>query len=358
MIPVTKTFFPPLEEYNKYLEKIWQNGWLTNRGELVDTLEKKLRDFLGLSEKNKFFLTANGTLSLQLALHSLPEKGEIITTPFTYVATVSSIVWEGFTPVFVDIDPETLTMDPVKIESAITEKTKAILPVHVYGNPADVVRIDQIGKKYGIPVIYDAAHAFGVQFEERSVLEYGDISIISFHATKLFQTAEGGAVFTKNNKLFDKLFQMHNFGHLSPVSFGEVGINAKMSELHAAMGLAVLPYMNHIIESRKKVAELYDQYLDWTKLSKPKSRKGTSWNYAYYPVIFPDEEYLLRVVKKLNEKQIFPRRYFYPSLNKLPYLQYQKVPVSENIAPRVLCLPMYENLDKKSIIKICNIFEE
>ncbi len=350
MINVTQTFFPPLDEYTKQLKRIWHNKWLTNRGELVLELEDKLKKYLHLN--SNLLLTNNGTIPLQIALNNLGSGGEIITTPFTYVATTSAIVWEKFKPVFVDIHPEYLTLDETKIEAAITPQTKAILAVHVYGNPCHVEAIEKIAQKYNLRVIYDAAHAFGVTYKGKSVFEYGDISTCSFHATKLFHTGEGGAIMTKNQELFHKIFYSHNFGHKTPESFYGVGINAKMSELQAAMGLSVLPYMNEIIEKRKRVVTLYDKNLDFSRLKRQKIREHTVWNYNYYPVIFETEEILLSVVKALNELEIYPRRYFYPSLNTLDYVAYQKMPVSENIASRVLCLPLYPDLEFEKVKQI------
>jgi dTDP-4-amino-4,6-dideoxygalactose transaminase len=355
MINVTQTFLPPLEEYERQLQRIWQNQWLTNRGELVLELENKLKNHLGI---NQILLTTNGTLPLQIALKTLPKGSEIITTPFTYVATTAAIVWENYKPVFVDIHPDYLTIDEEKIEAAITDRTSAILAVHVYGNPCHVERIEQIAKKYNLKVIYDAAHAFDVTYKGQSLFNYGDVSTCSFHATKLFHTSEGGAIFAKDKDLFQELYYRHNFGHKTPVSFYGVGINAKMSELQAAMGLAVLPYMNKIIEKRKEIVNFYDAHLDFTKLKRQKIREETKWNYNYYPVIFKTEKDLLTAVKNLNEKEIFPRRYFYPSLNTLEYVPYKPMPVSEDIAKRVLCLPLYPGLQKTNLNQIVNLINK
>src|SRR5690242_2197737 len=248
MINVTKTFLPPQEEYNAILKRAWDKGWMTNRGELVKELEEKLKDYLGV--KN-IIATTNGTLPLQIAIKALGLKGEIITTPFSYVATTSSIVWEGCQPVFVDIDPGYLTIDENKIEAAITEKTSAILATHVFGNPCNIDAIDAIAKKHKLKVIYDAAHCFGVKYKGQSIFKYGDVSTCSFHATKLFHTGEGGAMFTNDEELHHKLFYHHNFGHKGQLDFYGLGINAKMSEMQAAMGLAILPYINEIIASRE-----------------------------------------------------------------------------------------------------------
>ncbi|WP_417371362.1 DegT/DnrJ/EryC1/StrS family aminotransferase [Gelidibacter japonicus] len=353
MINVTKTFLPPQAEYNAILKRAWDAGWITNRGALVKELEEKLKAYLQVSN---IIATTNGTLPLQIAIKALGLTGEIITTPFSYVATTSSIVWEGCTPVFVDIHPEYLTIDETKIEAAITSKTTGILATHVFGNPCAVEEIETIAKKHNLKVIYDAAHCFGVAYKGKSIFEYGDVSTCSFHATKLFHTGEGGALFANDSELFNTLFYHHNFGHKGPESFQGIGINAKMSELQAAMGLAVFPYIETIIAARKRVAELYKNNLQVTSLMK--LRKGTHWNAPYYPVLFETETKLLSILKLLNNEKIFPRRYFYPSLNLLPYTDKKSCPISENIASRVLCLPLYHDLSDDEVLKICNIINE
>lgn len=352
MINVTKTFLPPIEEYNKQVQRAWDNQWLTNRGELVLELEERLKQHL---EVSNIIVTNNGTIPLQIALKLLGNKSEIITTPFSYVATTAAIVWENCTPVFVDIHPEYLTIDETKIEKAITDKTTAILATHVFGNPCNVEVIEAIAKKHNLKVIYDAAHAFGVTYNGKSIFEFGDISTCSFHATKLFHTGEGGAMFTKDSDLQHKLFYSHNFGHNDPLSFHGLGINGKMSELQAAMGLAVLPYMEVIIKERKKVVDFYNENLDLSNVKTLKIRENTDWNYSYYPVIFETEERLLQVQKGLNDNQIFPRRYFYPSLNKLQYLNNADCPISEDISSRILCLPLFYNISKKYVELISEI---
>lgn len=356
MINVTKTFLPPIEEYNKQVQRAWDNEWLTNRGEIVLELENKLKQYLDVSN---VIMTNNGTVPLQIALKLLGGQGEIITTPFSYVATTAAIVWENCTPVFVDIHQEYLTIDETKIEAAITDKTTAILATHVFGNPCNVEAIEAIAEKYNLKVIYDAAHCFGVNYKSKSLFEYGNVSSCSFHATKLFHTGEGGAMFTNDEELLHQLFYSHNFGHNGPLAFHGLGINGKMSELQAAMGLAVFPYMNKIIEERKKVVDYYNGNLDLSKISTFKIRENTEWNYSYYPVIFDSEEQLLKVQKELNENQIFPRRYFYPSLNTINYVKEQSMPISESIASRILCLPLYvglEIVDLKKISEVINKF--
>lgn len=352
MIPVTQTFLPPLEEYQIYLKRIWESAWLTNRGPLVLELEQKLKDSLNVPH---LLLTNNGTLPIQIALKLLQAGDEVITTPFSYVATTASIVWEGLKPVFVDIHPEYLCIDESKIEAAITPKTRGILATHVYGNPCAIDIIDEIAKRHNLLVIYDAAHGFGVEYRGRSLFTYGDISTTSFHATKLFHTAEGGALFTNSAEQLHELFYRHNFGHNGPHHFHGVGINAKMSELSAAMGLCVLPYLEFILERRKKCVEQYQAGLDTHRYQFLKIREHTTWNASYFPLIFDSEEKLLVAQDALNQENIFPRRYFYPSLNTLSYVRSERMPVSEDIASRVLCLPLYTALSEENIDRILKI---
>jgi dTDP-4-amino-4,6-dideoxygalactose transaminase len=352
MINVTKTFLPPLEEYTLQIKRAFDAEWLTNRGALVKELEQKLINYLGI---NNIIITNNGTIPLQIALRLLADQGEVITTPFSYVATTAAILWERSTPIFVDIHPEYLTIDENKIAEAITDKTKAILVTHVFGNPCNIEEIDEIAKKHGLKVIYDAAHCFGVKYKNNSIFNYGDISTCSFHATKLFHTGEGGAMFAQNSELRNKLFYSHNFGHDGPENFHGLGINAKISELQAAMGLAVFPYMNKIIEARKQICDFYDLKLNFSNLQKLKIREGTDWNYSYYPLIFENEKTLLLTKNKLNENQIFPRRYFYPSLNKIQFINDKSMPISEGIASRILCLPLYVGIKDSDLNTICKI---
>jgi len=352
MITVTKTFFPPIEEYHLQLERIWKNQWLTNRGELVLELEEKLKAYLSVSN---IIVTTNGTIPLQIALKLLGNGGEIITTPFSYVATTAAIVWENCTPIFVDIHPEYLTIDETKIEAAITDKTTAILATHVFGNPCHVAAIEIIAKKHNLKVIYDAAHCFGVRYNNQSIFNFGDVSSCSFHATKLFHTGEGGAIFCNDKSLNNQFFYSHNFGHKSALEFYGLGINGKISELQAAMGLSVLPYMDLIIEERKKVISYYENSLDFSKLHKMKIRENTDWNFSYYPILFNDEESLLSVEAKLMAENIVPRRYFYPSLNTIDYSEGAKMPISESVASRVLCLPLYVGLTTEELGKITAI---
>lgn len=353
MIPVTKPFLPPQEEYEKYLAGIWKRQWLTNMGPLASELEMKLKEHLKV--KHLLFVT-NGTVALQMAIKALDLKGEIITTPFSFVATTSSIVWEGCTPLFVDIDRQSLNIDPAKIEAAITENTSAILATHVFGNPCDVKAIDQIAKKHGLKVIYDAAHAFGVEVNEKSVFEYGDISICSLHATKLYHSGEGGLLITKDAVLLKKLAFIRNFGFNGPEAFAELGLNGKNSEFHAAMGLTNLKHIVSIHQSRKAITERYDEKLKNLQAAKPEWHKNASLNYAYYPVIFNDHELMIRCMERLKAGEIFTRRYFYPSLaNTLPYLESKQFDVTDDIANRILCLPLYFDLTIEEVDLIARL---
>ncbi|WP_396199444.1 DegT/DnrJ/EryC1/StrS family aminotransferase [Flavobacterium sp.] len=352
MINVTKTFLPSIESYQSYLKRAWDKVWLTNRGELTLELEKKIKQKYNTTN---LIITNNGTIPLQIALKLLGNQGDIITTPFSYVATTSSILWENCTPVFVDIHPEYLSIDETKIEAAITSKTTAILATHVFGNPCHVEAIENIAKKHNLAVIYDAAHCFGVVYNNSSIFNFGDVSTCSFHATKIFHTGEGGAMFCKDENLFHKLFYSHNFGHNGPLEFHGVGINAKISELQSAMGLAVFNELDFIFSERKKVVDFYLNNLDFTKLSTMKIRENTQWNYSYFPVIFNSEEELLKVQNILNESEIFPRRYFYPSLNTIDFVKGEAMPISESIASKILCLPLYVGLEKQDLEKITSI---
>jgi dTDP-4-amino-4,6-dideoxygalactose transaminase len=354
MINVTKPNLPPFEKYAEYLKGIWDRNWLTNNGPLVNELELKLKDYLGL---NHLLYLNNGTIAIQIALKALGlTKGEVITTPFSYVATTSSIVWEGLTPVFVDIDGNTLNIDPKKIEAAITDQTVGILATHVYGNPCDIDAIEKIAKKHNLKVIYDAAHCFGTLYKGNSVFGYGDVSTASFHATKLFHTVEGGAVITQSPEVLKAMSQMRNFGHNGPEAFDCVGINGKNSEIHAAMGLCNLEIIDDIIRSRKKTTAVYDESLKGLRVRRPVVSRDTDYNCSYYAVVFESEEQLLRSVAELNKNYIFPRRYFYPSLNTIGYLNNtQQMPVSEDISKRVLSLPVHYNMSEEDIHMICRM---
>jgi len=353
MIPVTKPFLPPLAEYNAYLEGVWQRQWLTNMGPLASDLEMKLKKHLGVS--HLLFVT-NGTVALQMAIKALNLTGEIITTPFSFIATTSCIVWENCTPVFADINRDNLNIDPASIEKAITDKTSAILATHVYGNPCDVEKIEAIAKKHNLKVIYDGAHAFGVKVKGKSVFEYGDVSTCSLHATKLYHSGEGGLIVTKDPQLLKKLAYMRNFGFNGPEAFAELGINGKNSELHAAMGLVNLKYIEAIHNKRKEISERYDEKLKGLKAVRPKWHKDSAQNYAYYPVVFESEELLLKSVQKLAGNNIGARRYFYPSLaNTLPYLNPVELEVTDTISKKVLCLPLYYDLSLEEVDLICRL---
>ncbi len=355
MINVTKTYLPPLEEYTRYLEKIWESHHVTNFGPLSEELENKLRQVLGVKH---LFLVANGTIALQIAIKAAGLHGEVITTPFSYVATTSSLVWECCRPVFADIHPETLTINPDLIEAAITPRTTGILATHVYGYPCAVEQIQDIASRHNLKVIYDAAHAFGVNYNDTSLLNYGDIATLSFHATKLFHTGEGGALVTNNDELAHRISYMLNFGHKDEENFWGVGINGKISELHAAMGLAVLPEVPDIIARRKVVCDSYDRFLAGSSIKHPDYPPHTDYNYAYYPVLFESAASLLLARNALNQHDIFPRRYFYPPLNRLPYLQYTSTPVAENISSRVLCLPLSTELSARDVELIYSVIRD
>jgi dTDP-4-amino-4,6-dideoxygalactose transaminase len=351
-IYVTKTFLPPEEEYQKHLDKIWASGFITNQGPLLHEFQEAFKQH---QQVENFHFVANGTLALQIALRALDiTEGEVITTPFSYVATSSAILWEHCTPVYVDIRPDDFCIDASKIEAAITDKTKAIMPVHVFGNPCKVEEIDKIAQKHGLKVIYDAAHAFGVQYKGKPLFEHGDISISSFHATKLFHTIEGGGLVVRDKAVSDKVELIKRFGHEGDTHV-MLGMNAKASEFHAAMGLCNLKYVDSLIRGRQKVSELYDSLLGSMRSAVGRN-SDLVYNYAYYPVLMRNEAYALDVITRLQNENIYPRRYFYPSLNKLPYIQNAyPCPISEDIANRILCLPLYADLDEHIVRKICEI---
>lgn len=352
MINITKPFLPDMKEYISYLEGIWEREWLTNNGPLVSDLEIKLKEFLNI--KHLLYL-GNGTIAIQIAIQALGMKGEIITTPFSYAATTNSVVWEGCKPVFADIDRASLNVDPSKIEERITPQTTGILLTHVYGNPCDVEAVAAIAQKHGLKVIYDGAHAFGVKYKGQSIFNYGDVTTTSFHATKLFHTIEGGAVTTGDAALLRKMSLLRNFGHIGNDQFEVAGVNGKNSEFHAAMGLVNLKHIDKIMESRRSQSLYYDKALATVRVTKPTILAGAEWNYSYYPVIFETEEQLLKSVETLNAHWIYPRRYFYPSLSTLPYVDRQEMPVAEDIAKRVLCLPMYHSLRQEDIDYIARL---
>lgn len=353
---VTRPNFPDKEKFKNYIDQIWENKQLTNHGPLHNDLEQRLKEFLNV---DYLHFTTNGTLALQIAIRAMGLNGyDIITTPFSYVATTSSILWENCNPIFVDIDSSTLCIDPKKIEAAITKNTKAILAVHVFGNPCAIEAIEEIAKKHDLKIIYDAAHAFGCTYKNKSLLDYGDLSISSFHATKTFHTIEGGCVISHDKITAEKIYKIRSFGHIGDEHF-ELGFNAKASELQAAMGLLNLEAFENGVRKRKDLFEEYNASLDWNKLEKQKTRDNFIQNYGYYPVIFENENMCLSVIDALNKEDIFPRRYFYPSLNTIPYLRERaSCPISEDITKRILCLPLYATLDMQDVKKISSIINE
>ncbi|MBI9062168.1 MAG: DegT/DnrJ/EryC1/StrS family aminotransferase [Marinilabiliaceae bacterium] len=352
MIQVTTPFLPPKEEFNAYIDKIWDKNWLTNNGPLLNELELELKDYLGLEH---FLYVNNGTTALQLAIKALKLKGEIITTPFSFIATTSAIVWENCKPVFADIDANTYNIDPNKIEGCITDNTSAILATHVFGNPCDIEAIEAIAQKHNLRIIYDAAHCFGVKYKGKSVLEYGDISTISFHATKLYHTTEGGGIVTQSPELTHKLAKLRNFGFKTAESFDGVGINGKNSEFHSAMGLCNLKYADEILTKRKDQFKYYQLKLENLDISYQAIYKDTMYNYAYFPILFKSEEALLKAKSELELNWIYPRRYFYPSLSNLDYIEKQKTPISDDISKHILCLPLYHQLTYEEQDFICRI---
>ena len=357
MIPVTKPFLPPQDEYQNLLSKVWDSQWLTNMGPLATQLETKLGTHLQVDQT--LFVT-NGTIALQLALKALNITGEVITTPFSFIATTSSIVWEGCTPVFVDINPQSFNIDTHKIEAAITQNTQAILATHVYGNPCDVEKIQEIADKHNLKVIYDGAHAFGVRVNGKSIFEYGDVSTCSLHATKLYHSIEGGLVFAKEEAVFKKLKSMRNFGFAGSEAFDELGINGKNSEFHAAMGLINLEYIQQIHDQRKALTDCYDKHLlSDSRFLKPTWHNNANLNYAYYPILLQSESQLLAILENLNKNGVQARRYFYPSLaSSVPYLPKQHLSVTDDIAKRVLCLPIYFDLLTQDVLKISTLINE
>lgn len=356
MISVTKTFLPDQERYIQYVREIWERGYLTNNGPLVQDLEKQLKAYLDV---DYLYFCTNGTIVLQIAIKALGIKGEVITTPFSYCATSNAIIWENCTPVFVDIDADTFNINADLIEAAITEQTTAILATHVYGNPCDVEQIEAIAKKHNLKVIYDAAHAFGVTYKGRSLLAYGDVSTCSFHATKVFHTIEGGALISNHPELDKEFHLLRAFGHQGDENYYYAGINGKNSEFHAAMGLCNLPHVKDIIEARKEIFGWYDSLLNWDVLRKPVLSSEMEYNYSYYPVVFPSEEVMKQVQEALRLEDIIPRRYFFPSLNTLDFMP-KKVscPVSEDVSVRVLSLPLYVGLPETDVSRIAGIIND
>lgn len=349
---VTQPFLPPLSEYVAYLEGIWARDYLTNQGPLVVELESRLGEMLGTRDLR---YVCNGGVGLQIILKALDIGGEVVTTPFSYVATASCLVWEGAIPVFADIEPDNLTIAPAAVEAAITPRTEAILATHVYGNPCAVDELERIAQKHGLKLVYDAAHAFGVRFNGRPILDYGDASMISLHATKVFHTVEGGLIHARDPRASEKLDWMRRFGHNGEGRFHGAAINGKGTEIHAAMGLALLPHWPEIQRHRRAAVELYDRLLlaQAPELRRPTLRPGTEWNYAYYAVLFPSEPDLLSAVRALNAGGVFPRRYFWPALSEIAEVcPRQETPIASDLARRVLALPLHGHTEAAEVERV------
>lgn len=361
MINVTKSDLPEIERYIEYLKKIWSSRWMTNNGEFVQFLEKRLEDYLKV--KNLVLVT-NGTLALQLALKALNIKGEVITTPFTFSATTNVILWEGLTPVFSDIDTKTFNIDLKDIERKITDKTSAILAVHVYGNPYYAEELQKIADRYNLKLIYDAAHAFGVEYKNQSVLNYGDISTLSFHAAKLFHTIEGGAIIVDDEELSEKLKLLRNFGIKSEEEVILPGINAKMNEFQASMGLCNLENIDGKIQHRKNIYNYYKKELATTTVKFQKII-ASKYNYGYMPILFQNKMKRDEIYSELIKNGIKPRKYFYPLTSDFNYFKNKDIylykrdelKIATDISNRVLCLPLYPDLDIEIVDKIIYIIK-
>lgn len=362
MIPVTKPYFPNREKFKSYIDGIYERQWLTNNGQLVQQLTQRLEAYLGVEN---LLLVSNGTLALQIAYRALGvsdttpgAQPEAITTPFTFIATASSLKWDGVQPVFVDIDPNTWCLNPDNIEAAITPNTRTIVPVHVFGNACDVEAIGAIGQKHNLKVIYDASHAFAVNYKGESLLKHGDAATLSFHATKLFHTGEGGAIIFKRKEDLERAKTIINFGITGPENIEVLGINAKMNELQAAMGLCVLDEMEGNLKARNVIWQHYERALGQTLQLQAKP-EALEYNYAYFPVVFESEEQAMRVAAKLKEQGVLARRYFYPSLDSLDVvIGKNNSQVSRSIASRILCLPLYYGLEIESSKSIINTIKE
>jgi dTDP-4-amino-4,6-dideoxygalactose transaminase len=352
-INVTRPFLPPIDDYQRYVREIWQRAWITNNGPLVNELERRLKSYLDLEG---LLFVVNGTVALQLAIKALDLSGEVITTPFSYVATTTSLLWEHCEPVMVDICPDTLNIDPSKIEAAIGPRTSAILATHVYGNACAIEALEAIAARHNLKLVFDGAHAFGSRYRGKSLFAYGDVATASFHATKLFHTGEGGMVCAQRPEVLRRLALMRNFGHVGTSEFDGIGINGKASELHAAMGLCVLPYVEEILQVRRTLCAAYDLMLEGLPLRRPAITPGCDYNHAYYPVIFETEATLERIVAVLGANQVIPRRYFHPSLSQLPYLKRRSATgISDDVSRRILCLPLYHTLGQEEIGLICRL---
>lgn len=360
-IYVTQPYLPPLQEYLPYLKKIWDTRILTNGGPFHVQLEEKLCSYLGV---NNISLFSNGTIGLITALQTLGITGEVITTPYSFVATAHSLIWNGNTPVFVDIDPDSLNINTKLIEKAITKSTTAIMPVHCYGNPCDHIAIQQIADKYNLKVIYDAAHAFGVEDEQGSILNHGDLSVLSFHATKVFNTFEGGAIVSPDEKTKKRINNLKNFGFIDEITVAEAGINGKMSEINAALGLVQMDHLSKILELRKALDARYRKELALVKGIKclqPGTQKVS--NYSYFPIFVKSDYPISRdeLYEKLKIHNIFARRYFYPLISDFPIYQNfpsakaENLPVAKLAANEILCLPIYPELSFEEQDRIISI---
>jgi dTDP-4-amino-4,6-dideoxygalactose transaminase len=360
-ILVTEPFLPPLGEVLPHLEQIWQSKILTNGGPMHQELERSLCDYLGVRYISLF---NNGTIALLTALQALELKGEVITTPYSFVATSHSLIWSQLEPVFVDVDPITLNIDPVKIEAAITPRTTAILAVHCYGHPCDVDAIKKIADSHGLKVIYDAAHAFGVQCQSGSLLNYGDLSVLSLHATKVFNTLEGGAIVSPDAETKKRIDQLKNFGIVNEHTIDAAGINGKMSEINAAVGIVQLNYVDECIAKRQKIDAYYRQQLSTVRGIRCLQDTGEVLaNCSYFPILVEEEYGVSRdcLQHKLNEHNIFPRRYFYPLISNLPIYRDRPsaapadLPIANRAASQILCLPIFPDLELAAVDKICSI---
>lgn len=360
-VPVTQPHLPPLAEFIPYLEEIWQRKWVTNNGVFHQRLEAALCDYLGVEHLSLF---TNGTIALITALQALKITGEVITTPFSFVATTHALHWNGIKPVFADIDPVSLNLDPSRIEAAITPHTTAIMPVHVYANPCDVERIDALADTYGLRVIYDAAHAFGVRVRERSVLEYGDMSVLSFHGTKVFNTFEGGAIVCRDAKMKRRIDNLKNFGFIDETTVVAPGINGKMNEVQAAFGLLQLEHIDHIIEERARVDARYrEAFADVPGIGLPATAADCTRNYAYFPVRIKREFPVSRdaLYQALRDHQIAARRYFFPLISEFPTYRGlsssdpANLPVSTAVSREVLCLPIYPGLERADQQRVIDV---
>lgn len=360
-IMVTQPYLPPLEEFIPYLQKIWDSKWLTNNGSFHQQLEQALCEFLDVDH---LALCANGTIALVTALQALRISGEVITTPYSFVATTHSLFWNNIQPVFVDVDPMTMNIDPNKIEAAITPKTTAIMPVHCYGYPCDVEQIQQIADTYGLKVIYDAAHAFGVHYKEQSLLQYGDLSVLSFHATKVFSTFEGGAIICPDAKTKQRIDYLKNFGIADEVTVMAPGINGKMNEVQAAFGMLQLKHIDRAIKARQAVDYHYREKLSNVPgITLLQPLDGAVHNYSYFPILVEPDYSLSRneLYETLREAKIHARRYFYPLISDMPmYRGLQSataanLPVAKSIAERILCLPIYPDLGEEDRDRIIDI---